>query len=347
MSFLQGNYSMVDCSKEIIKFYNSAVRLPETARGELRANRKANQDRLKKRTKEQEKPEPNKFVKQGSYAMRTMIQQPDNDYDIDDGSVFLIDDLIGPNGADMTAIKARQMVCDVLQDDRFKKQPEVKNNCVRVYYDAGHHVDIPVYRKVKDDEGNISYELASSDWRESDPEGVTHWFNKAVIDNSPDESNGRQMRRIVCLLKKFARSRPSWNMPSGFILSKLADEKYSSDSDREDVSLYDTMRLIYERLCNNLEVQHPIIDEKLTNGTDDARTKELRDKLKESLENLQILFDTDCSKKYALKAWKKVFNDNFFDELIEDSGTKAFGGAITVGGAPSKPVDKKGGGRFG
>lgn len=347
MSFLKGSHDMVDCSQELIKFYKSEVKLPEKTRGELRDNRKANQDRLKKRLKENEKPEPKKFVKQGSYAMRTMIQQPDNDFDIDDGVVFLKDDLSGPKDGDMAAKEARQMVCDVLQDKRFKKQPEVRNNCVRVYYDAGHHVDIPVYREVEDDDGNISYELASSDWRESDPEGVTEWFNQSVIDNSPDDSNGRQIRRIVCFLKKFARSRSSWNMPSGLILSKLSDEKYSSDGDREDVSLYETMRLFYERLRKDLEVQHPVVDEKITKGPDDAQTRELRDKLEESLETLQILFDEDCTKKQALKAWKKVFNDSFFDDLIKESGTKAFGGAITVGGSPTKPVDKKGGGRFG
>lgn len=344
MGFIKGSHSMYDCSKEILKYLDNKVRLPQSEQEKLRGNRKANQDRLKKRLKDQEKPDPIGFVKQGSYAMHTMIQQPDNDYDIDDGVIFLKEDLKGKNGGDMTALAARQMVCDVLQDQRFKRAPEVRNNCVRVYYDAGHHVDIPVYRE--DPAGSQDYELASSDWKVSDPSGVTKWFKQAVIDKSPDSINGRQMRKIVCLLKKFARNRSSWNMPSGLVLSKLSDEKYSSDDGRDDVSLYETMRLIHERLEADLKVRHPVVaDEWLTKGDDDPKTRELRDKLEEALENLQVLFDEDCTRKEALKAWKKVFNDDYFDELIsEGNGAKAFG---ILSAGPSKPVDKKGGGRFG
>ncbi len=344
MGFLKGDHSMVDCSKEILKFHNNKVRLPQKEQEKLRGNRKANQDRLKKRLAEQEKPSPVGFVKQGSYAMHTMVQQDDNDYDIDDGVIFLKEDLKGKKGADMASLAARQMVCDALQDDRFNRDPEVRTNCVRVYYDAGHHVDIPVYRE--DPAGSQNYELASSDWKESDPAGVTVWFNQAVIDQSPDKNNGRQMRRMVCLLKKFARSRSSWNMPSGLVLSKLADEKYSADENREDVALYETMRLIHQRLEWDLEVRHPVVaNEWLTDGEDDPKTRQLRDKIEEALDNLQVLFDEDCTRKEALKAWKKVFNDDYFDDLIKDSdGAKDFG---IVGATPTRPVDKKGGGRFG
>lgn len=344
MAFKKGTHSMFDCRKEICEYNDIKVRLPQDEQGKLRGNRKANQDRLKKRLAEQDKPTPVGFVKQGSYAMHTMVQQEDNDYDIDDGVIFLKEDLKGQQGGDMTALSARQMVCNVLQDKRFKRDPDVRNNCVRVYYDAGHHVDIPVYRE--EPAGSKEYELASTDWKKSDASGVTDWFKQAVIDKSPDSTNGRQMRRIVCLLKKFARSRISWNMPSGLLLSKLADEKYFSDEDREDVSFYETMRLIHERLDVDLEVRHPVLaNEWLTNGAEDPKTRQLRDKLQDTLDNLQVLFDEDCTRKAALKAWKKVFDDTYFDELMSKSESAMAFGILSA--APSKAVDKKGGGRFG
>jgi hypothetical protein len=37
------------------------------------------------------------------------------------------------------------MVRDAVDDDKFKKPPEVRPNCVRVFYEAGYHVDLPVY----------------------------------------------------------------------------------------------------------------------------------------------------------------------------------------------------------
>ena len=74
------------------------------------------------------------FVKQGSYAMKTMVRDPDNDYDIDDGVYFHKEDLVGPRGAEMTSLQARQMVRDAVDDGRFKRAPEVCSNCVRVFY---------------------------------------------------------------------------------------------------------------------------------------------------------------------------------------------------------------------
>lgn len=160
--------------------------------------------------------------------MHTMVQHPENDYDIDDGAVFLRDDLKGDRGGDMSPREARDMVRDALNDGSFSSPPETKKNCVRVQYQVGYHVDIPVYREYEDDTGKMVLELASSEWRESDPQEITTWFNDAVIENSPDANNGRQMRRIVCLLKMFARSRKSWKLPSGLILSVLVDEKYAA-----------------------------------------------------------------------------------------------------------------------
>ncbi len=192
---------MLNCSKEIEKYHNEKVRLSESERNEMRERRKANQDRLKDNLKKKKKPLPIRFIKQGSYAMYTMTQAPDKNYDIDDGAVFSRADLKSPQGADMTASEARDMVRDALDDGSFKTPPKSLKNCVRVFYEAGYHVDVPVYREFEDENKNTVLELASSDWRKSNPTEITTWFNNAAVDKSPDSTNGRQMRRCVCLLK--------------------------------------------------------------------------------------------------------------------------------------------------
>ena len=58
------------------------------------------------------------------------------------------EDLVGERGAEMTSLQARQMVRDAVDDGKFKQAPEVRSNCVRVLYEAGYHVDLPVYRRV-------------------------------------------------------------------------------------------------------------------------------------------------------------------------------------------------------
>ena len=73
--------------------------------------------------------------------MKTMTRHAAKDYDIDDGVYFDKEDLVGERGAEMSALQARQMVRDALDDGSFKKPPEARKNCVRVYYEAGFHVD--------------------------------------------------------------------------------------------------------------------------------------------------------------------------------------------------------------
>lgn len=327
---------MFDCSTEILNFHNKAVTLSEEIRGNLRGHRQANQDRLKKGLDQADKPKPIEFVKQGSYAMRTMVQHKNSDYDIDDGAVFDAEKL-----GQKSALDARKMVCDAIQDNRFKTPPEVKNNCVRVYYEEGHHVDIPVYRTTDTDFG---YELASTDWRESNPTGVNKWFADRLSTRS---DAGHQMRRQVRLLKKFARSRDSWNLPSGFALTVLIDESYIEKDEREDRAFYKLLVEIKNRLLLNKHIQHPVIDESLSEGKEN-RVEELEDKVIWAIEKLSEVHDQNCTRLKALKVWKTVFNTDFFDADIEEESEKASIKEFQVmSGNPSDPVDKKGGGRYG
>lgn len=353
---------MKDCHSDMLAFHNDRVTLNSVDRTEMRDRRNANRTRLVSGLARDEEPPPDRMQSQGSYAMRTMVQQPDKDYDIDDGVYFTKEDLKGPRGGDRTPADAKEMVRKAVHDDQFATPPEVRQNCVRVYYQAGYHVDLPVYRIVMDDDeaGSTAeeFELASTEWKTSDPSSVTGWFIDANKAKSPTTTNGGQMRRITRLLKLFARSRPSWKgrIASGFVITKLVDEQYRADESREDGSLHTTMTALRDRLQTNLEVEHPTISaEKLTNGPDDASTRFLREKLEEALNTLDILFDADCGQGDAHAAWDKVFNTDFFGKRSGEDGDNGGGGkglsaAILIKGAEDRAVqdavDKRGGGRY-
>jgi hypothetical protein len=250
--------------------------------------------------------------------MKTMVQHPENDYDIDDGAYFDANDLVGGRGAPLSARDARQMVRDAIDDGSFKTNPEVRRNCVRIYYEAGYHVDVAIYRTRSSTDifgtpTNV-HELAGPDWRRSDARDVTDWFDAQNQQKSPDTTNGRQLRRVVRYLKKFARSRASWTdrIAKGFTITVLASECYRP-STRDDIALYDTMSAIRSRLALNLEVGHPVTpNEMLTCGTDDPRSLFLREKLKEALATLAVLRQTGCTKTNALAAWDQAFAVTFF-----------------------------------
>ncbi|MDA8432828.1 MAG: hypothetical protein M0Z60_07680 [Nitrospiraceae bacterium] len=341
---------MYDCAKDVLGFHDERVTLSQSDRTAMRDRRNANRERLKNNLKDKGKPLPQEFIKQGSYAMLTMVQDPDNDYDIDDGVYFTRKSLQGKDGKDMAAKDARQMVCDALQDDRFNKQPQVRKSCVRIYYEEGYHVDMPIYRITDDSE----YELSTGDsWTISRAADVEDWFNDVNMTKSPDIDNGRQFRRIVRLLKKFARSRTAWKdvIATGFTITKLSEECYVANKDREDVALRDTMAAIHRRLLSDLEVNHPVTPgAKLTSGPDDSSTAFLRDKVAIALDDLKCLDDPACSRKNALKAWDKVFNTDFFfsryQEKSESNGASAVFANILSSNSNPPAVDKRGGGTF-
>ncbi len=357
---------MFDCSKDVVAYHDDEVTLANPERQNMRNRRNSNRDRLKAGLDKGGKPKTKEFRSQGSYAMKTMTQHDDNKYDIDDGVYFLKSVLVGPRGGDMTALEARQMVRDAVDDGSFNKDPEVKKNCVRVHYEEGYHVDLPVYRLVttRNSFGQEEQhaELASSDWRRSDARDVTDWFDTENQRQSPDTTNGRQLRRITREIKKYARSRPSWESQilSGFGITKLVIEEYQANADREDKALYDTMKAIRDRLRWNLVVVHPVTKgDTITKGNDDPKAKFLRERLTEAIDALAPTFESDCTREKALKCWDKVFYTDFFSNGLEKTTTneaKAFaapniltsGMLRDAGSAPvvQDAVRKEGGGRY-
>ncbi|MDR3489595.1 MAG: hypothetical protein P4M05_32485 [Bradyrhizobium sp.] len=333
---------MYNCANDILAYHDDEVTLPQAERTNMRGRRDANRERLKKGLKDKGKPTPREFASQGSYAMKTMTRHPAKDYDIDDGVYFDKAVLIGERGAEMTALQARQMVRGALDDGSFKTPPEVRKNCVRVYYLAGYCVDVPVYRRVttKDIFGNESYhhELASSDWKRSDARDVSEWFEDENTKQSPDTVNGRQLRRVVREIKKYARSRESWSSQilSGFGITKLATECFRGDIWREDRALYDTMKAIRDRLSWNLVVEHPVTpNETITTGTDDPRARFLRARLTDAIDTLAPLFEHDCTRTKALKCWDKVYATSFFSDRDESKSEKKSALLKVASAAPS------------
>ncbi|MBA3896043.1 MAG: hypothetical protein H0X36_02650 [Sphingomonadaceae bacterium] len=340
---------MFDCSNDVRVYHDDEVTLPQAERDAMRDRRKANRDRLLKGLNKAGNPAPTEFVGQGSYAMRTMVCDPDFDYDIDDGVYFDVDDLVGGRGAELTALQARWVVRDAVDDGSFERAPEVRANCVRIFYKKGYHVDMPVYRTVTVGD-QVWHELASSSgWRRSDAREVTKWFDDARAASV----DGLQLRRLVRMLKAFARSRMSWrgSLLSGFGITVLVVEKGWLTA-REDVALYDTMKAAKQRLDWNLVIRHPVTaGDTITSGTEDAKARALRDKLAEALRWLEPLFERNCTRNKALACWDKVFCTTFFSERGngEESkpsstiGTSA--ALIGLGSSMSAAVASSGGGR--
>ena len=344
---------MFNYNDQITAYHVKNVTIGEDIRSKLRKHRKANQDRLMNNIREGISVSRSSFVKQGSYANLTMIQESENNYDIDDGVTLKKEELVGERGAEMTPIQVRDMILDALKSDKFKKQPQRLTNCIRVFYDEGHHVDVPSYRKYDDDAGNEVIEIAGSDWRKSNPAEINSWFESKVSNlKKTRDGRGLQLRRMIRLLKRFCRSRSSWNMPNGLIMTMLAEEKLPN-YERDDECFYYLLSNLNTRLQANFRVYNnsdeSVPKEELTKSDSDANMRELRDRVEEALGKLAILHEADCKKPDARSAWDWVFKSDGFFKSYDGGGKSNLGvsSASFAAAAPTKPVDPQGGGRYG
>jgi hypothetical protein len=340
---------MFNANAELLNFYNDKVKLFPVQQAEMRDRRNSNRRRLDSGLANNGSPQNVDNLIQGSYKMKTMIQRLNNDYDIDDGIIFTREALKGPNGGDKSALDARKMVLEALERDssKFKEPPKSLKNCVRVFYSEGYHIDVPVYRKY-DENGEPHLELASSDWKESDPTQIADWFASEVQRKSHPSDN-TQLRRIVCLLKKWANSRVSWKLPNGLIFSVYAADHYSSNTRRDDEEFVMTLEAIQARLMWNKSVPNPVNpNEDFASGRE-TKIDNLKQKLDEHLPNLTaVLRNSSCTKNEAMRAWASFFNDDFFRDYIDEDGgsVSSAGGGLLISGTPEEAVQKQGQGRY-
>ena len=142
-------------------------------------------------------------------------------------------------------------------------------------------------------------------------------------------------------------------MPNGMKLTMLTVEchKYSKRTDKAFRNLLESLD---SRLQYSLEVENLADTDtpkaKLTRTCSDSNMMELRDRISEALGKLETLDNDDCSKAEARAAWDWVFkSDGFFDDYDDGFGSDGKS-SIDKGIAihtPTKPVDPRGGERFG
>lgn len=312
---------MYDMTADLQVFYDEHVRLGKELRDELARYRDLNLSRVNAGLDQladetgRSRPHPYDYKNQGGYAMHTLNKAMHDDYDIDVALLFRKADL--PDDP----LSARQRVCDALLKKcvNFSKEPEVRTNAVTVWY-PGHHIDFAIYRTSEDFWGGSIIEHASTEWKRRDPMEVNDWFAAQVTEKSPKPSflaqprvASGQLRRIVRFLKWFCRSRSSWCLPGGMVVTALAVECYRPDADRDDVALYKTLVAVKDRLCLWTTVNNPVGSSELTSHAEVLKQVErLRDNLKIVVPKLSPLLEAGCTREKARSAWDWVFNHDFW-----------------------------------
>jgi hypothetical protein len=257
--------------------------------------------------------------------MGTLTQRPENnldvDHDIDVATIFRREDL----PEDPLDARKRVLAGVIQGGGNFKREPEARTNAVTVWYQEGYHVDLAVHRVCVSEWEQEPIEHAGVSWVSRDPMEITNWFDGVVAANSPSEELGatvakHQLRRMVQLLKYFSKSRPSWVLPGGLVITVLAVECYCPDYHRDDQALYNTMDSIHRRLQGSLEVSNPVDrSQKLTYKDEYVnQVSHFEEKLGHALRWLSPLFEMNCTKEGALEAWSSVFSHSYWMERAKE-----------------------------
>ena len=329
---------MFDYSEQIDAFRDKKVRLPKGFKDKLFAHRNSNRDRLISRLPTRINGltiSTSCFKPQGSSAVKTIIQTKfaEEQYDIDDGLVLKKADLVDEDGKELTSLEVKEHVLEALKDQRFVKQPNMAANAVRVYYkendEERHHIDFPVYRKYLSEDGEIVRELAAEfGWTISDPTQVNHWFNNEVeTRNLLISGKGTQIRQLIQLLKRFCRSRRSWDMPNGMKLTMLVAECQPAYSERIDVAFRELLEALQLRLGNDkviLNLAHPEKPE-ISRTENDDNVVELLEKIDDALKRLETLDLPEKDDRVSARSvWDWIFKtDGFFKEHDDESDIEA------------------------
>lgn len=305
---------MRNCHADLRSYDRRWIALSAASMTGLRERRDRIRALIKRRLKSAGHYQPIGFFGQGSVAMGTIVRDPEDGYDIDDGIYFARRALTGPNGGEMSAWAARQHVLDATYAEWFWDPPCPLKNCVRVYYLQGYHIDLPVYRVTPRPLAPPLIELASSIWRPSDPRAVTRWFLRANA-RSAGFGRNRQLVRLVRYVKAWIRARPAWNgrILGGFGVTRLVVDCYCRSVGRDDQALFDTLRAIQARLHLSLLIAHPVLPgELICPPPYDAKVRYLREQLDAALERLAPVRITR-SREEALCHWDRFFRTDFFE----------------------------------
>jgi hypothetical protein len=343
---------MFDYSKQIEAFRDKKVRLTDSMKKMLRKHRKTNRNKLKSNLPKH-LPKVSitdaSFSPQGSFQMETIIQTKfeEQEYDVDDGILIKRNQLTDDNGNDLSSSTILEAIRASLEDQRFKKQPIICSNCVRVFYadtdEKKHHIDFPAYRTWSEGDDNNREIANEDDWLESDPGQVASWFADCVTDRQTQESGfGTQLRRLIQLTKRFCKSREDWleALPNGMKLTMLVEECHDEYIERIDIAFRTLFENLESRLENSLEIEnraHPD-KPKLTRTKADKNVIELKKRIREALDKLDALdLPENDNQKSAREAWDWIFQtDEFFDAVDGVETTqKSFSSSLAT--IPSVP----------
>ena len=144
------------------------------------------------------------FYIQGSYKLGTSIRNKEDHCDLDDGVYFK------SNPDNVTGTTLQNWLYDAVAGVTAAT-PIHKSKCIRVDYQAGYHIDLPVMVFDNSTDDHPMLAVKNDDFKTDDPKEFVDYYN---------EHKTQQMTRLVKYLKSWCDHKRE-SMPSGLSMTVL------------------------------------------------------------------------------------------------------------------------------
>jgi hypothetical protein len=290
---------MANCHN-LFQEYNTEISIPKVKKDKMSGSKDGLRKRIRDDFKKNHPEYEPKFHIQGSASpkMRTGIRTKDDICDLDDGVYFL-------RQPDVAATTLQTWVKDAAKG-YTDTDPEHRKKCIRNIFVNDYEIDQPIYYKI--DGKNYQLAIKDTGWEDSDPKALIDWFHKRKDKND-------QLVKTVKYLKGWCDNIRN-KMPSGLVMTILASNAKANityTSDRDDITLRDTLKNIKASLDIKFECIVPVVPgDDLFKDYDKVRKDNFLNALQNFIDDANGAINEDSERK-ASKLWQKHLGNRFPD----------------------------------
>lgn len=283
------------------------------------------------------------MIPQGSWAHETIIKPlEDNEFDAD----FLVLMEENPEWSHVPKSYRDEVYKAFGRHATYESMRSKKCRCVRITYANDCHVDVVPY-VVLSDGRKVIVNGEANEWEDTDPEGFTAWMK------DKDDITGGNLRRVIRLLKYLRDHKGTFDGVRSVILTTVVGERVSTSKTLQDSAYYEDVPTALKNIVADLDawlqanLTKPSIADPSGSGTTfDHRWTEptyqnFRTKLHAYANDIHDAYYAETEED-CLKAWRKIFGDEFGEDNDDDSGGGGGGRRTPLLPVPSTPSSRSG-----
>lgn len=303
---------MANC-RDLFNGFNDELNILSSKKVTMMTSRENLRKKIKNHFAENHEGYAPSFYIQGSYKLGTCIRTKDDHCDMDDGVYFK------SNPDEVSGNTLQEWVMNAV-DGTTDASPVHKNKCIRVNYQAGYNIDLPVLVFDKEVDEHPQLAVRDDGFCDDDPKEFVEYCTSHDVGKN---NLHNQKHRMVRYLKAWCDNVRD-SMPSGVSMTVMTMNHYMYN-ERDDVALKFLLVAMESALKLSFACYMPTTpcDDLFANYSE-SRKQKILDRLHSFVEDAKEAVNEPNQLK-ASKLWRKHLGDRFplGEDKSEDAAAKA------------------------